>query len=263
VSGDSTRIAQVIGNLLHNAAKFTPRGGRAELSVERASEDLAAIRVRDTGEGIAPAALRHVFEPFVQEDGTLERTHGGLGLGLALVKGIAELHGGSAAAHSEGLGKGAEFVVTLPLEREGGSQPRKDGGTSAKVFARRVLIIEDNLDAAESLKEVLELSDHVVETAGSGLEGLEKARALRPEVVLCDIGLPGMDGFEVAKEIRADPALRSTALLALSGYATPTDLERAAEAGFDRHLAKPVDLDELEQVMNDVVALLSQRDRSG
>ncbi len=263
VRGDPTRVAQVIGNLLHNAAKFTPPGGHAALSVERAGDALAAIRVRDTGGGIAPTALGRIFEPFVQEDGTLERTHGGLGLGLALVKGIAELHGGSAAAHSDGLGKGAEFVVTLPLDASGQLPLPRDGGAVAIAPARRVLIIEDNADAAESLKEVLELGQHVVEIAGSGLAGLEKARALRPDVVLCDIGLPGMDGFEVAKRMRADPALRSTPLLALSGYAAAADLERAAEAGFDRHLAKPVDLDELEQILHEVTAGLPQRDRSG
>jgi CheY-like chemotaxis protein len=230
------------------------------LSVERAGEELAAIRVRDSGEGISRAALGHVFEPFVQLDKALDRTHGGLGLGLALVRGLAELHGGSVTAHSEGLGRGAEFVVTLPLDRAGESRPSERAAPIVTLPARRVLVIEDNLDAAESLKEVLELSGHVVEIAGSGPEGLEKARAFRPEVVLCDIGLPAMDGFEVASAIRADPALRSTALVALSGYATPADLERAVDAGFDRHLAKPADLDELERVMNE--ALQSQRDRA-
>jgi PAS domain S-box-containing protein len=259
VSGDPTRIAQVIGNLLHNAAKFTPRGGRAALCVEREGEDLAALRVRDTGEGIAPAALGTVFEAFVQGDKTLDRTHGGLGLGLALVKGLAELHGGGATAQSEGLGKGSEFVVRLPLDRTSATPPRDDVSPARTAPARRILIIEDNVDAAESLKEVLELGDHVVEMAGTGLEGLEKARAFRPDVVLCDIGLPAMDGFEVASAMRADPALRSTALVALSGYAAAADLERAAEAGFDRHLAKPVDLDELERVMSAVAGLHSER----
>jgi two-component system CheB/CheR fusion protein len=252
-----------MGNLLQNAAKFTPRGGRVALSLERASEELAAIRVRDDGEGIPAAALAHVFEPFVQVDRTLDRTHGGLGLGLALVKGIAELHGGTVAAHSEGLGKGAEFVVTLPLERAGESRPTDGAGPAVTVRARRVLVIEDNLDAAETLKEVLELRGHVVEIARSGPEGLEKARALLPELVLCDIGLPEMDGFDVARALRADPALRSTALVALTGYAAPADLERATEAGFDRHLAKPVNLEELERVMSEAAAFQSQRGRAG
>jgi PAS domain S-box-containing protein len=260
VNGDPTRLAQVIGNLLHNAAKFTARGGRAVLCVERVG-DVAALRVRDTGQGIAPAALGVVFEPFVQGDDTLDRTHGGLGLGLALVKGLAELHGGGATAHSEGLGRGSEFVVTLPLDHTSGASPAKAPTPTRTGLARRVLVIEDNVDAAESLKEVLQLSDHVVEIAGTGLEGLEKARAFRPDVVLCDIGLPEMDGFEVASAMRADPTFGSTALVALSGYAGPADVERASVAGFDRHLAKPVELDELERVMSEVAALAPADER--
>jgi PAS domain S-box-containing protein len=252
VNGDPTRIAQVIGNLLDNAAKFTPRGGRAALSVARAGEDLCTIRVHDTGKGIAPAALEHMFEPFMQADSTLDRTLGGLGLGLALVKGLAELHDGGATAHSAGLGRGAEFVVTLPLDRAYESRLDERVVPGSTVPVRRILVIEDNADAAESLKEVLELSGHTVEIASSGPEGLEKARAFHPEIVLCDIGLPAMDGFEVARAMRADPVLRSMALVAVSGYAAPADLERATDAGFERHLTKPVDRDELERVIGEV-----------
>jgi signal transduction histidine kinase len=256
VNGDATRLAQIVGNLLHNAAKFTPRGGRAALSVEAFGAELAAIRVRDTGEGIAPEALEHVFEPFVQANGTLDRTHGGLGLGLALVKGLAELHGGTASAHSAGIGRGTEVTVTLPLVRAEDLRPRADAARPpVTASARRVLVIEDDVDGAETLRELLELHDHVVETAGSGPEGLEKARAFCPDVVLCDIGLPEMDGFDVASAMRADPTLRSTALVALSGYAAPADVERASEAGFDRHVAKPVDIASLERIMGEVAAL--------
>jgi CheY-like chemotaxis protein len=177
------------------------------------------------------------------------------------VKGLAELHGGGATAHSEGLGRGSEFVVTLPLDHTSGASPAKAPTPTRTGLARRVLVIEDNVDAAESLKEVLELSDHVVEIAGTGLEGLEKARAFRPDVVLCDIGLPEMDGFEVASAMRADPTFGSTALVALSGYAGPADVERASVAGFDRHLAKPVELDELERVMSEVAALAPADER--
>jgi PAS domain S-box-containing protein len=254
VSGDPTRLAQVIGNLLNNAAKFTPRGGRAGLSVERAGAELASIRVRDTGQGIAPATLRYVFEPFVQGDRSLDRTYGGLGLGLALVKGLAELHGGDVTARSEGLGRGAEFVVRLPLD--GAGEPRRGGeelAPGAEVQACRILVVEDNPDAAESLKAVLEMGGHAVEIAYSGLEGIDKARSFRPDVVLCDIGLPAMDGFAVARAIRADPVLRSTALVAVSGYAAPSDLERATESGFDRHLTKPVGREELERAMREVL----------
>jgi signal transduction histidine kinase len=253
VTADPTRIAQMIGNLLHNASKFTPRGGRTVLSVERVDDRLAAVRVRDTGRGIAPAVLENVFEPFVQGDRTLDRSHGGLGLGLALVKGLAELHGGTVTASSDGEGKGAEFVVTLPLDGPADA-PTDAAPPSTTLPACRILIIEDNPDTAQTLREVLELGDHVVDTAGSGPEGLEKARHFRPEVVLCDIGLPTMDGFAVASAMRTDPALRTIPLVALSGYAAPSDLERAAEAGFDRHLAKPVDLDELERVVSELAA---------
>lgn len=259
VNGDPTRIAQVVGNLLNNAAKFTPRGGRAVLSVERAGGDFAGIRVRDTGQGIAAATLRHVFEPFVQGDGSLDRTHGGLGLGLALVKGLAELHGGDVTAQSEGPGMGAEFVVRLPLDGAGESRPSEGPAPGATVHACRILVIEDNADAAESQKEVLELGGHTVEVACCGPEGLAKARTFRPDVVLCDIGLPAMDGFAVARAIRADPALRSMALVAVSGYAAPADLERATDAGFDRHLTKPVGRDELERVMREVLGERSAR----
>ena len=251
VDGDGTRLGQIVGNLLQNAAKFTPRGGRTHLTVA-ADEDgaHAILRVRDDGGGIAPDMLPLIFEPFMQADKTLDRSKGGLGLGLALVKGLVELHGGSVSAHSEGLGRGAEFVVRLPLAAPAialGSAPP----AAAPSGARRVLVIEDNADAAETLKDALELSDHIVEVAGSGAEGLEMARGFAPDVVLCDIGLPGMDGYEVAKAIRADPQLRSVWLVALSGYALPEDVERAKGAGFDRHLAKPPDLDALERALTE------------
>jgi PAS domain S-box-containing protein len=262
VNGDPTRIAQVIGNLLDNAAKFTPRGGRVALSVGRSGEDLAAISVRDTGKGIAPEVLEHLFEPFMQADSTLDRKLGGLGLGLALVKGLAEMHGGGAKAHSAGPGKGAEFVVTLPLDRARESRLDERVVPGSTVRARRILAIEDNADAAQSMKEVLELSGHTVEIAASGPEGLEKVRAFHPEIVLCDLGLPAMNGFEVARAMRADPALRSMALVAVSGYAAAADLEMAAAAGFDRHLTKPVDRDELERVIGEVGDLQSRRARA-
>jgi two-component system CheB/CheR fusion protein len=248
VSADPTRLTQIIGNLLHNAVKFTPPGARTTLSIRRADERSAEIAVEDTGHGIAPEVLTQLFRPFVQAETTLERSAGGLGLGLALVRGLAELHGGSVSAHSDGLGRGARFAVRIPLERR--KAPRlavvgADRPPSAS--ARRVLVVEDNVDAAESLKEALELTDHDVELAFSGPEGIERARALRPDVVLCDIGLPGLNGFEVAKAIRADPALESTTLVALSGYALPEDVDRAKAAGFDLHVAKPPDLGALER----------------
>jgi two-component system CheB/CheR fusion protein len=191
-----------------------------------------------------------LFEPFMQAEATLDRSKGGLGLGLALVKGLVEMHGGEVRAHSDGPGKGAEFVVELPLEATSADRASPTA-VGAKPSGRRVLVIEDNVDAADSLREVLAFGDHVVEVAYNGPQGLARAREFKPEVVLCDIGLPGMDGFEVARAFRADDALKGVFLVALSGYALPEDLQRAQEAGFDRHLAKPPSLEKLESVLAD------------
>ena len=187
--------------------------------------------------------------PFTQADRTLDRSAGGLGLGLALVKSLVELHGGEVSAHSEGIGQGAEFTLRLPADASPvpSRAPQEPAGPSER--ARRVLVIEDNADAAESLKQALELAAHEVAIALDGVRGLEMARAFRPEVVLCDIGLPGMDGYAVARAFRSDGALRDIMLVALSGYALPQDVERARAAGFDRHLAKPADLAALEQIL--------------
>jgi two-component system CheB/CheR fusion protein len=250
VTGDWNRLAQVVGNLLQNAAKFTGPGGRARVAVstDRAAKLGAVVRVADTGAGMAPEMLARLFQPFAQADTTLDRSKGGLGLGLALVKGLVELHDGSITAHSAGLGQGAEFVVYLPLSLEevAVAAPSR---TSAPGGRQRVLIIEDNIDAADSLREALEFSEHEVEVAYTGPTGIAKARARKPEVVLCDIGLPGMDGFDVARAFRADDGLKDVHLVALSGYALPEDLQRAAEAGFDQHLAKPPNLESLEQTL--------------
>ncbi|HEY5955396.1 MAG TPA: ATP-binding protein, partial [Polyangiaceae bacterium] len=256
INGDTTRLSQVIGNLLQNAAKFTPAGGRVSVHLEQTSPTLATLRVSDNGAGIAPDTLRHLFEPFVQADRTLDRSRGGLGLGLALAKGIVELHGGTISAHSEGPGCGSEFIVTLPLTSDTELKPRSTvrpppGGS------RRVLIIEDNLDAAQTLREVLELSDHVVEVARDGTEGLLKVRTFEPDVVLCDLGLPIMDGYAVARQIRADPRLRPTFLVALSGYALQEDIDRSRAAGFDRHIPKPARVETIEKLLSEVPCRLS------
>jgi PAS domain S-box-containing protein len=255
--GDPTRIAQVVGNLLANAVKFTPRGGHVRLSLNREGPGSAAIHVEDDGAGIAAGLLTQLFEPFVQAESTLDRTKGGLGLGLALVKGLVELHGGRVSVHSDGAGRGARFTVRLPLEQAPAPLTLPDAarpGPAARGSARRILVIEDNADAAETLREALELNGHEVAVANEGPEGVMKAKALRPEVVVCDIGLPGMNGYEVARAIRADPALRGTSLVALSGYAQPEDLERSREAGFFRHLAKPPDLGVLERTLDEAAA---------
>jgi two-component system CheB/CheR fusion protein len=249
IDGDAARLVQVVGNLLANAAKFTPRGGKVTLSVCRECAGTAAIRVRDTGLGIAMDLLPRLFEPFMQADNTLDRSKGGLGLGLALVKGVVEMHGGSVEPKSQGLGQGAEFTVRLPVLDETDDPVPPDGAPTPPLAHRRVLVIEDHPDAAQSLRDVLSLGSHVVEIAGSGPEGIEKARVFNPDVVICDIGLPGMSGYDVAKAFRADPTLHTAVLVALSGYAQPEDLQRAAEAGFEAHLAKPASIERLEEVL--------------
>jgi PAS domain S-box-containing protein len=256
VNGDWNRLAQVVGNLLQNAAKFTEPGGQARVSVVTDSETKqAVVRVADTGVGLEQEMLARLFQPFVQADSTLDRSKGGLGLGLALVKGLVEIHGGSVTAHSAGLGRGAEFVVRLPLAPDDGAVDRPlRARTPAPGGRRRVLIIEDNIDAAESLREALEFGEHEVEVAYNGPTGIAKARELRPDVVFCDIGLPGMDGYGVARALRADAELKDVYLVALSGYASPEDVQRALQAGFDQHLAKPPNLESLEETLARVPA---------
>jgi PAS domain S-box-containing protein len=251
VSADRNRLAQVIGNLLQNAAKFSGRGGKARIAISTdATEKRAVIQVADTGVGMAPELVARLFQPFIQADSSLDRSKGGLGLGLALAKGLVELHGGDIAARSAGLGQGAEFVVRLPLVVEDALAPRPGAGTSKG--RRRVLIIEDNVDAADSLRDALAFGDHEVEVAYNGPQGIAKAQEFRPDVVFCDIGLPLMDGYEVARAFRADDALKGAFLVALSGYAMPEDLERARAAGFKRHLAKPPSIEKLGEILDEV-----------
>ncbi len=243
---DATRIAQVIGNLLHNAAKFTSAGDAVSLALRRAG-DCAELEVTDTGAGIAADLLPRVFEPFVQGEGSLARTQGGLGLGLALVKGIAELHGGTVRAESGGDRRGATLTVRLPLAPEGvPDRPvrsaRRTGG------GRRVLVVDDNRDAADTLAQLVELLGHDVEVAYDGPSALAKVRERAPDVVLCDLGLPGMDGYDVARQIRAGSGGR-VRLVAVSGYAQPEDVARATAAGFDVHVPKPADPERIDEVL--------------
>lgn len=251
VSGDWTRLTQVVGNLLGNAAKFTPAGGRVTVSIG-GEGDSATLSVRDTGDGIAPELLGQLFTPFIQGEQGLARSKGGLGLGLSLVKGIVELHGGTVAAESAGLGTGSTFTVRLaradePLAVSGDrDQPQKQVGQQL-----RVLIVEDNIDSAESLREVLQLGGCDVSLAHTGPDGVALAKRLRPKLVICDIGLPGYSGFEVARRIRAE-SNGSTVLVALTGYGRDEDREEAKAAGFNLHFTKPVDFRQLEQVLSGV-----------
>lgn len=246
VNADASRLVQALSNLLGNCEKFTPRGGRVVVGLQRDGSHVY-LRVRDTGIGIAAPLLERVFEPFAQAPQANDRTRGGLGLGLAMVKGLVELHGGTVSIASAGEGLGTEVTIGLLLEAR--FAPAADRSEPPETRSRRVLLIEDNADSADSLSAALTILGHVVEVAYDGATGLERARRFRPEVAICDIGLPGMDGYAVARVFRADEALRSVHLVALTGYAQPEDLHRATEAGFDRHVAKPTSLETLRRVL--------------
>jgi PAS domain S-box-containing protein len=247
-SVDPVRIAQVIANLLSNAAKFTPSGGAATVSL--ASGDGAAVlTVSDTGSGIDAAMMPRLFEPFAQAERTLDRAGGGLGLGLALVRTLVELHGGEVSAHSEGLGLGATFVVRLPLVAPGEAAVKETAAPLAAGRRRRILVIDDDPDVAEGLELALTVSGHDVTVAYDGAAGLEAARAFQPDVVFCDLGMPGLDGYQVARAFRADPALRQIFLVALTGYAQADDRDKTRAAGFDAHLAKPADMARIQALL--------------
>jgi two-component system CheB/CheR fusion protein len=246
IDADSARIVQTVSNVLGNALKFTPAGGRVHVSLRRLAAT-AELRVRDTGCGIAADLLPHVFEPFRQAPQGIDRSDGGLGLGLAMVKGFVELHGGVVRVSSDGNGKGTEVEITLPLAEARADEPvAKEPRTQP---SRRVLVIDDQADTARALETALTMLGQDVRVASDGPGGLAAAREFHPDVVLCDLGLPGMDGLEVARLFRRDRQLRDTYLVALSGYAQPEDIERATTAGFSKHLAKPASLELLMTVI--------------
>jgi PAS domain S-box-containing protein len=246
---DATRITQAIGNLLHNASKYARRGEEVALTL-RAIDGCAEISVRDTGAGIDAALLPRVFEPFVQGQRTIARTEGGLGLGLALVKGIAEMHGGTVRVESAGRDRGAEFVLRIPALAAAAPRRAPEPDAAPGEGGRRVLVVDDNVDAAESLADVVRMLGHDVEVAYDGPTALARARAAPPDVVLCDIGLPGMSGYDVARALRADGP-RGGHLVAVTGYALPEDVARALAAGFDAHVPKPVDPEEIRRLIVD------------
>ena len=245
---DVMRLAQALGNLLNNAAKFTEPGGRIRLDAELRGGELS-IRVRDTGVGIEPELLPRVFDLFVQSETTPDRTHGGLGIGLTLVRTLIEMHGGGVSAASEGKGRGSEFTVHLPARRGERAQASERAASSSPPDRLRILLVEDNKDSADALAHLLRRRGHEMYVAHDGKDGLAQARALRPDVVVLDIGLPELDGYEVARRLREDRGAKRPLLVAVSGYGQPEDRRRAREAGFDHHLVKPVKLDELERVL--------------
>jgi signal transduction histidine kinase len=246
VQADRTRLEQIISNLLINAIKYTPSGGRIAVAVRREGGD-AVLRIADNGIGMRRELLTRAFEPFVQGEPGLDRAAGGLGLGLTLVRQLAALHGGSARADSEGPGRGSTFTVRFPAI-EAPVLGERAVPAESNVPSRDILIVEDNVDARETLRKLLELQGHRVRVAAEGATALEAVRAAPPEVALVDIGLPGMDGYEIARRVRANPGRRVT-LIALTGYGLPEDRRRSAEAGFDLHLVKPVDYEKLEEAL--------------
>jgi CheY-like chemotaxis protein len=242
VDGDIVRLSQVISNVLSNAAKFTEKSSQIWLSVDR-TEDEVAIRVRDQGVGMTPDTLASIFNLFAQADSALARSRGGLGIGLTLVKRIVELHGGTVEATSQGLSQGSEFVVRLPVSAESraATKPGMHGPPAQpKHAARRILVVDDNVDAAISVVKLLKLWGHDVQTAFSGPEALEVARKFKPQIVLLDIGMPEMSRYEVVKQLRADPEFQSLIITALTGYGQAEDRRRSQEAGFNHHFTKPV-----------------------
>jgi len=246
---DPMRFAQVLSNLLSNAAKYTEPGGRIRLEAVRDGEDLV-VSVVDSGIGIPAAHLAHVFTMFGQGHRAHEAVYGGLGIGLALAKSLVELHGGSLTAASEGEGRGSVFTLRLACAaKDSAAPPAAQAPPSAIPPPRRILIVDDNVEAALTLAELLALDGHETHVAHDGPSAVEAARRLSPDVAILDIGLPGFDGFEVARRLRAEPELRRLLLVALSGWVQPDDRARSREAGFDHHLAKPVQLRSLELVL--------------
>ncbi|HYG76443.1 MAG TPA: PAS domain-containing protein [Planctomycetota bacterium] len=244
VIADRTRLAQVFSNLIHNSTKFTPSGG--EINVELiCNESEVLIQMRDTGIGIEPGFLQHMFEPFVQADKSLDRSKGGLGLGLALAKGIIDLHDGKIEVKSGGKGGGSEFTITLA--RTNAVVPPAERKSEVIQFTEplKILVIEDNEDVSETTKMMLELSGHIVRTAASAAEGITAFDEVRPDVIICDIGLPDMSGMDVARSIRAKAGRNGVILIALTGYGQADDVRKSIEAGFDIHFTKPVDPDKL------------------
>jgi CheY-like chemotaxis protein len=252
VEGDLTRLSQVISNLLDNAAKYTEEGGNIWLTAERLGSQVV-IRVKDDGMGIPSHILPHVFDLFAQADRSLDRSQGGLGIGLTLVRRLVELHGGRVEAHSAGTGKGSEFVIYLPVatvaeSKSGMAEPTAAAGVTS-VERCRILVVDDNIDSAESMAAMLKLYGHEVRVAYDGQAAVESALAFRPQVVLLDIGLPILDGYEVARRLRRLDETKDMFLIAVTGYGKTEDRVRALTTGFNYHITKPADPEELDMVI--------------
>jgi PAS domain S-box-containing protein len=253
---DPVRMAQVVSNLLNNAAKYTPEGGRVELSVERDGSEVV-IEVRDNGVGLAPEALTKIFELFNQVGKTLDRSRGGLGIGLAIVKRLVEMHNGHIRAESQGPGKGSAFVVRLPLaamQQIGGRRVAGAHRSRSLSIPRRILVVDDNVDGAETLAMLLTLSGHTVETAHTGPDAMKAAQAFQPAVMFLDIDLPGMSGYEVARQLHSGSTVNGLILVALTGWGSEDDRRQAKNIGFDHHLTKPVEIEKLHSLLMEIDA---------
>jgi PAS domain S-box-containing protein len=252
INADVVRLAQVVANLLSNAAKYTEKGGRIKLTAGREGGE-AVVRVRDTGIGISPEMLDRIFDLFMQVDAIGSRSQGGLGIGLTVVRSLVEMHGGMVAAQSAGLGHGSEFVVRLPLapadEPQGGPASRAEAAPAEQPVARKILVVDDNMDAADSLAVLLQLAGQQVQVAYDGATALARASADPPALAFLDLGMPKMDGYELARAFRAHPALQDTVLVAVTGWGQPEDRQRTTQAGFDHHLVKPVEPAALDRLL--------------
>lgn len=246
IDADPVRLEQVVGNLLTNAVKYTSVGGKVTISATADAESIT-VRVRDDGAGIDPSLLGRIFEPFVQAPGTIDRSEGGLGIGLTLVKGLVELHGGKVGVASDGIGRGSEFTVTLPRLEARVPESTAERCEDSDRQKLRVLVVEDNDDSRALLKSLIEAFGHDVQVAADGIAGVAAALSGEPDVMLVDIGLPGLDGYGVARRVRA--TARDVRLIAISGYGQPEDRKRAFDAGFDVHCTKPVDVRRLERLL--------------
>jgi CheY-like chemotaxis protein len=253
LDADLTRLAQVFGNLLSNSAKYTPPGGRIVLEAER-QDTLARVSIRDTGVGIPQESLPHIFDMFSQVDRTLERSTGGLGIGLALVKGLVEMHGGSVAVVSEGPGRGSTFTVELPTLAPTNKSPSVpfDLGTSPNAATRRILVVDDNRDAAQSMADMLTMIGNMVSLAHDGVEAVEIAERIRPEIVLMDVGMPRMNGYVATQRIREQAWGKDLIIVALTGWGQDADRVRSKSAGCDGHLVKPVSLIDLQKMLGEL-----------
>jgi len=249
LQGDETRLEQILTNLVENAVKYTPEGGAITVRV-RAQRGRTLLEVLDTGMGIAPGLLPRIFDLFTQDERTLDRSQGGLGLGLALVRRLTELHGGTIEAASAGVGEGARFSVSLPAIAAP-AEPRGDADAADAHHAKplHILVVEDNEDGRETLAMMLRVNGHHVGEADSGPGGLASMKSLHPDIAIIDIGLPGFDGYEVARRTRASPDISATRLVALTGYGQEDDRRNARAAGFDWFLVKPADMGALEEIL--------------